>query len=725
MPHAQNSASARKLPRMLRFVCGLILVSAAALLFIAFLSGGSAVPSFEQVREAQSRSESVLLDRHGEILHEQRTNNRVRRLDWVPLASISPALLSTLVYAEDRRFYQHHGVDWTSMASAIAGLFRSGTRGASTITMQLAAQLDSGLQAPNQRRTVRQKWLQMRAARALEKSWSKGQILEAYLNQVTFRGELQGLAAAASGLFGKQVHGLTDEEAVILAALVRSPNADADQVIKRACLLAGAMNLALNPAEISARAGEACAHPYFIRPQAVLAPHVAQRLFRGKRNAAGRAPDRIVCTLDRTLQRFAIETLQRHLMTVRAQNVRDGAVLVLDNRSGEVLAYVGNTGDQSSARYVDGTQALRQAGSTLKPFIYGAAFNRRILTAASLLDDSPLDVPVTGGMYRPGNYDKLFHGPVTARTALASSLNVPAVKALNLLGVENLLKVLQAAGLERLQSADFYGPSLALGSADVSLWELTNAYRSLANRGVWRPLRLRSEDPEGPERPVLAEEASFIVADILSDRESRSRTFSLESPLATRFWTAVKTGTSKDMHDNWCVGFSDRYTVGVWAGNFSGAPMWNVSGITGAAPVWVDIMNWLHRGSTSKAPQPPRNIIAGTSTGDRASREWFIRGTELAVAAGVANPAAHIAYPVPGTIVALDPDIPAEEQKLFFEAQPGDDSLHWVLDGHRIGSAGALLLWSPVRGKHALALVDAGDHKVDEVTFEVRGFFRR
>ena len=279
-----------KWPRILFGICGLILVAAATLLAFTLLPGNSGVPSFEQVRAAQSRSESVLVDRHGEILHEQRTNSRTRRLDWVPLSTVSPALVSTIVYAEDRRFFQHHGVDWTSLAGAAAGLFRSGTRGASTITMQLAAQLDPGLQPLNLRRTLWQKWRQIRAARALERGWSKEQILEAYLNLVSFRGELQGLAAAAGGLFGKQAHGLTDTESVILAALVRSPNAGADQVIQRSCALAGAMGLGLDPAGISARAGEVLSRPYFIRQQAALAPHVAQQLFRDAGPPGGTCP---------------------------------------------------------------------------------------------------------------------------------------------------------------------------------------------------------------------------------------------------------------------------------------------------------------------------------------------------------------------------------------------------------------------------------------------------
>jgi penicillin-binding protein 1C len=688
-------------------------------LAVTFFPPLSAAPGFDEVRTARGRSESILLDRHAEIIHELRTDNRARKLDWVQLGDVSPALIAAILKAEDQHFYEHHGVDWTSLAGAIAGVFGSGARGASTITMQLAAQLDEELRPARLHRTLWQKWQQVRGARSLERRWTKAEILEAYLNLVTYRGELQGLAAASGGLLGKRSHGLTDVESVFLAALVRSPNSNTDLVARRSCALAVAMNLPIRPADIIALAGETLSRPYFIRPQAALAPHVAQRLIREARGRGEQTPQKMTCALDGSLQQFSLESLRRHLMTVRDQNVRDGAVLVLDNRSGEILAYVGNTGEQGSARYVDGVQAPRQAGSTLKPFIYGAAIERRVLTAASLLDDSPLDVPAVGGIYRPGNYDKVFHGPVTVRTALASSLNVPAVKALNLIGVDAALQVLRAAGFEGLKPDEFYGSSLALGAADVSLWELAGAYRSLANGGISSPLHLTLAPGTDDGRRVLSAEAEFVVASILSDRESRSQTFNLESPLATRYWTAVKTGTSKDMRDNWCVGFSDRYTVAVWAGNFSGAPMWNVSGITGAAPVWVEIMNWLHSRRSSSAPEPPAGVIATAVSPDR--REWFLRDTEQSGApAEEAHAAFRIVYPAAGTIIALDPDIPEAEQKLFFEARPKDDRLRWKLDGCDIGGAGTLALWTPVRGPHELTLVDASSRILDTVNFNIR-----
>jgi penicillin-binding protein 1C len=291
---------------------------------------------------------------------------------------------------------------------------------------------------------------------------------------------------------------------------------------------------------------------------------------------------------------------------------------------------------------------------------------------------------------------------------------VPAVKTLKIVGVEPFVQRLQSLGFRALKPAEFYGPSLALGSADVNLWEMVNAYRCLARGGLRDELHLvPAAEAESPVR-IFAPEAAFIVSDILSDRESRSRTFNLDSPLATRFWSAVKTGTSKDMRDNWCIGYSDRYTAGVWTGNFSGEPMWDVSGVTGAAPVWVELMNYLHRDSAGARPMPPAGVR-------RASQEWFIAGSEAPEAPGPARmPGAHIVYPADGTIVALDPDIPSEEQKLFFEARPASRDFRWLLNGEDIGPADTLRLWSPRRGSYTLTLVDAARRTSDTVTFQVR-----
>jgi penicillin-binding protein 1C len=403
---------------------------------------------------------------------------------------------------------------------------------------------------------------QVSAALALERAWSKGEILEAYLNLITFRGELQGIAAAARGLFDKDPSGLSEAESLILASLIPSARSMTEAVARRALRLAARTGSEATAEEIAALTAQTLGRPYRIRPQVALAPHVARMLLRGE-------GERARSTLDGGLQIFALEALNRQLGQLRERNVHDGAVLVVDNVTGDIIAYAANQGGTSSAPHVDGIRALRQAGSTLKPFLYGLAIEKEFLTAASILEDSPLQIPTAGGLYVPENYDREFLGPVSLRTALSSSLNIPAVRTLMLVTPDSFVERLRALGMTSLEhEADYYGFSLALGSADVTLYELVNAYRTLANRGRWGALRIAAGEAPEALVPVMDGRAAFIVSAILSDREARSATFGLENPLATRFWTAVKTGTSKDMRDNWCVGYSERYTVGVWVGNF-------------------------------------------------------------------------------------------------------------------------------------------------------------
>jgi penicillin-binding protein 1C len=427
-------------------------------------------------------------------------------------------------------------------------------------------------------------------------------------------------------------------------------------------------------------------------------------------------------TLDASLQRFALDSLRQQLAMLRERNVNDGAIVVLNNSSGEILAYVGNSGDNS----VDGVVALRQAGSTLKPFLYEMAIENRFITAASILDDSPIDISTPAGLYIPQNYDRDFKGYVSVRTSLGSSLNVPAVRTLVMTGMEAFYNRLKALNLNSLtESADYYGYSLALGSAEVSLLDLTNAYRTLANGGLAGPVSLMPQPARSKQR-VLDARATYVINDILSDRAARSITFGLKNELATTFWTAVKTGTSKDMRDNWCIGFSEKYTVGVWIGNFDGKPMWDVSGVTGAAPVWRDVMDFLHKNVGSRSPPVPPGVLAQHIEYQPALEaprsEWFIAGTESVKIEAImdAKRLPKIRYPGNGTIIALDPDIPADRQRLFFQAQ-APNGLAWQLDGAPLGPATGDFSWQPLAGTHQLALIDAQNKAIDSVSFQVRG----
>ena len=697
------------------------LTLALAILFVGLLalSWTDRPANFQSTKAQFKPSEAQLLDRNGRLIHELRANFRGRRLPWVALHEVSPIVATTIVAAEDKRFYNHHGVDWLALASAATDSLRGhANRGASTLTMQLAALIDPSLQPRQNRRSALQKWAQIRAALAIECMWSKTEILEAYLNLASFRGEIAGVNTASRLLFGKAPSGLDQHEALLLTAMLPSPNAPSQHIARRACALARTLAAQANCAEFGTRLEAILGQPLRDMQRVAYAPQVARQLLT-------KDTPLVKSTLDGELQRFALQTLQQELAQLNARNVNDGAILALDNDSGEVLAYVGNGGATSSAAHVDGVRAHRQAGSTLKPFLYQLALEKKLLTAASPLDDSPLNIATKTGLYVPQNYDRDFRGWVKVRSALASSLNVPAVKTLALVGGDQFLQRLRQLGFSHLNESDeFYGPSLALGGADVSLWELANAYRTLANEGRHGPLQLSLAAKALPgTAPVLDPGAVYIVSDILSDRAARSLSFGLENALATRYWSAAKTGTSKDMRDNWCVGFSRRYTVGVWVGNFDGAPMTNVSGVTGAAPIWLAVMNYLNANSLEIKRAMPSNVARVADPRDPSQTELFLAGTETSGAAlkPAATRRAHIAYPRDGEILSLDPDIPPASQRVRFESEPENKLYRWSLSNAKKNAAISATWWQPTPGKFTLALLDANGKQLDAIQFEVRG----
>ncbi|HEY0202315.1 MAG TPA: penicillin-binding protein 1C, partial [Burkholderiaceae bacterium] len=642
--------------------------------------------------------------------------------------------------------------DWAAVSSAAwANLWNEKTRGASTITMQLAGLLDGDWRAGPGGRTVVQKAGQAVAAQVLERRWRKDQILEAYLNLVPFRGEMVGIDAVARTLFGKAAHGLDVREAALAAALVRAPNAAPAAVARRACGVVREMerNTRLDCAGLDMFAAAALQRRAFDASEGI-APHFARQLLR--QHPAPRAGATLRSSVRAPLQRFAVQALEQQLRELRGRHVEDGALVVLDNASGEVLAWVGSSGALSRAGEVDGVLALRQPGSTLKPFLYAQALAERRLTAASLIDDAPEQIATTSGLYIPQNYDRRFKGWVSARTALAASLNVPAVRTLVMVSPDAFFAQLRALGLPLRESGGYYGYSLALGSAEVALLALANAYRTLANGGRLGPVAYAPTAATPPSTPVLDARAAWLVGDILADGNARAPTFGIDSVLGTRFWSAVKTGTSKDMRDNWAVGWSQRYTVAVWVGNAAGAPMHDVSGTSGAAPVWAAVMGFLHAREPSRAPALPPGLVwaqarfgpveEGGAPVETARMEWFIAGTQQAVfaidsiagsAGGTSakgqnglnktvvgeSMAARITAPAPGTIIALDPDIPPMRQRLRFTAA-GPAELRWRMDGEPLGR-GQRVDWLPWPGRHVVQLADMHGMVLDEIRIEVRG----
>jgi penicillin-binding protein 1C len=666
--------------------------AAAVVLCAAGWPASAALPDFAAVKAAHAPSDVVLLDRRGEPLQTVRIDMHGRRGPWVALADVSPALRDAIVLGEDRRFWAHAGVDWTALAAAAwSNAWDRRSRGASTLTMQLAGLLEDEAARPAGGRSVAGKLAQISAAHELEQRWRKTEILEAYLNRVPLRGELIGVPAAAQMMFGKHPSGLDRLEAAVIAVLVRSPNADAPRVVQRACrLLVLQQRDCQGLDSVVARAFERRAGPW---PGPELAPHLA-RQFVGVTPSAGAWRS----TVDAAVQRLAAAALRQQRAELRGHAVDSGAVVVLDNRSGDVLAWVSD----SARSDVDAVSARRQPGSTLKPFIYALAFERRIIDADSLLLDGPWQFDAGPGAYQPRNYDSGHRGWTSARVALASSLNVPAARLAHAIGIDELFQRLNAAGLALSESAGFHGLALALGSADVTLLDLSNAYRTLANDGLagapsWDPDRR----PPAPRR-VFAADAAQAVARVLADGTARAPTFGLDSPLVTRVRAAVKTGTSQDHRDNWCIGFTGRFTVGVWLGNADGAPMRMLGGVTGAAPVWRQIVEQLHAGDAVR--ERGRDVVRSDGRAGRG-----VPGAEARIGAGIVAPAN-------GSVWTIDPAAPLQAQRILFSSGgPGT----WWLGGQPAG-AGARLWWPPSVGRHILEFRGPDGLVLDRIRFEVR-----
>ncbi|MGZ8993699.1 MAG: penicillin-binding protein 1C, partial [Burkholderiaceae bacterium] len=694
----------------------------------AIIAALTPTPSIDEVRASTLGSESTLLSRDGEPLQRLRVDMTRRQLEWTALDSISPSLVRAVVAAEDHRFWWHFGFDPASGFSALMDQFGNGRgRGASTITMQLAGLMIEGDRFG--RRSFEEKLAQFRYAIALEHRWSKQQIIEAYLNLVPLRGELVGVRAASLGMFGDAPDALDEAKSAVIAALVRSPSASRSIVARRACSVMKKIDRAdeCQRAEMAASA-----LPSYPLAMSGLdeAPHLARRLLT-------RAGTSVRSTLDAPLQRFAAETLRNRLASLADRNVEDGAVIAIDNASGDVLAYIGSSGDLSGAAAVDGAAALRQPGSTLKPFLYGVAIEQRWLTAASLLDDSPLALTTPSGLYVPQNYERDFKGAVSVRSALAASLNVPAVRTLQLVGVERFRQTLQSFGMSSVKhDGEYYGYGLALGGGDTSLLALTNAYRAFANGGMWSLAHLqieRSVGDGGEAVRVLSAEASFIVSDMLADSAARASTFGLASPLSTRSWAAVKTGTSKGLRDNWAIGYTDRYTVGVWVGNFSGAPMWDVSGVTGAAPIWREIIDYLHANQPSRSPNVPAGVaqreVVFAPPVEPARHEWFVLGTEsrskiTTISMPTTEKAPRVLSPADGTVIAPDPDIPASRQSMLVRAEaPHATHVCLKLGARSLAQCGAreALMPLPAPGRHQIRLEQTDGSVLATANFEVRG----
>lgn len=742
-------------PRALRWTAGAAV--AGALAFGAWVA--MPVP---RARLAPPSSGSVtLVDRDGAVLRELRGADGAR-VRWVPLARIDPDLVRAVVAAEDRRFYEHGALDPRAAARAARDNLRAGrvVSGASTLAMQ-AARLVAGTP-----RGWRGKVAQVAWALRMGAHLSREEILEQYLNRVPMGQGAVGVEAGAALYLGASATDVSVGQAALLAGLLRAPSRDNPLVSPGRATAARARVLARLRAAGWATPDDsvrAAAEPVLAGdgPTRFLAPHFTTRALAWLADEAhadarddATVGGELRTSLDLALQQ-AIEREVRHAVEQMAsRGGRQGAAVVLDNATGEILAWVGSPDFWAEKTgQADMVVSARQPGSALKPFLFALAFDRGA-TPATVLADVARSYRTSLGGYRPRNYDRRFHGPVRAREALGNSYNVPAVALAEQVGVPALLATLRDAGFASLgRDAAHYGLGLALGNGEVTLLELANAYRMLANGGEWRPVTWRAGGAaRAPARRVVSRTSAALVLDVLDDPAARVAAFGTSTPLEFPFPAAAKTGTSRHFTDNWAVATTGGFTVAVWMGDVTGRPMAGVSGVSGAGPLLHRaVMLTALRHAPGVLPTPaeagaqPAEIcrLSGARPGARCPRgvEWFAPGhaprdsctwhgeegmrlpdeyaewaatsAPAPVAAAVPDespprPAARaplrIVSPRDGDRYALVPGVDARYATVALRAAGAARDVRWYVDGAPVASA----RWPLAPGAHVVE-VRAGE----------------
>lgn len=616
-------------------------------------------------------SSTAVYDRQQRLLRLTLAEDQQYRL-WTPLEEISPQLVEAVLLYEDRRFYWHPGADPLALARAAFDTYVRGGRrvGGSTLTMQLARRLyrlDT--------RAATGKLLQILRAVLLELTFTKAQILEAYLNLAPYGGNVEGVGAASLIHFGTRADALTTAQAIALAVIPQNPSrrrpassgagfGDAFALLARAW----AAHRGTTPGQLGLAMPVASGGnlPF-------LAPHFVNAVL-----AAGGGATRIDTTLDLGLQRLVERHLHAYVRRQQRLGLRNAAALLVDTRDMGIRAAVGSANffDPGIAGQVSALQARRSPGSTLKPFIYALALDQGLLHPFTVLKDAPQSF----GGYRPENFDGRFSGPVTATEALNRSRNVPAIALAAKLGNPSLYDFLRAAGIARLAPEAHYGLALVLGGAEVTMEELARLYALLANRGVLRALRARATDPEDEGMRLLSEEAAFITLDMLRRNPRPDRaSANLDATKLAVHW---KTGTSYGFRDAWTAGSFGPYVLVVWLGNFDNSPNPALVGIQAAAPLFFELVDSIAAARPGlPAPawrQPPNlaRIEVCAASGDlpnsqcpQRAETWFIPGKSPI---RVSNLHRAVAIDLDSGLAACPPYRPGRTRTEVFEFWPSD-----------------------------------------------------
>jgi penicillin-binding protein 1C len=705
---------------------------------------------------------TVVLDAHGNVL-ERDTSAGLRIPTTVD--RVATRMLQATISAEDRRFLQHFGVDPFAVGRALAN--SSAPSGASTITQQLARRL---YLADDTSPLAVRKAHEALIALQLEANRSKAEILQLYLNDVYYGRGAYGVEAAARVYFGVGAANLDLAHAAYLAGLPQRPS-DYDALVDSAARSRQSYVLGRMVQDgwiTKLDADAATAERIDILPASL--PPVAHQfvafaraeLARLRPDLAGRDGLVIETTLDAGLQSESERLVQLRLEKLRDRHATDAALVAIEPGTGRIIAWVGSAtdGDPAHGGEIDMVRTPRQPGSALKPLLYAAAFEHGF-TAATPLLDVPSSFATADGPYTPANFDRSFHGVVPLRVALASSLNVPAVRTLDAIGLDAMLEISHRFGLATLNKVESYGLALTLGSGEVRLVDLTNAFAAFGARGMLaEPFAIeRVRDASGrilfartptAARQVLSAENAYLITDILSDPDARIPGFGGITPFEVPFPAAVKTGTSTGFRDTWTIGYTPNIAIGVWVGNADGAPMLDLAGVEGAGPIWRDAMM---AASLSRRMDPfvrPAAIVDATvcaPTGllpgpDCASptREIFAAGTvptgreqyyfkdpdgrisidppiearDWARAAGLtlrsdgssaSRDALRITAPIAGTTIYFAPELSSSQVILRATASRGVERVTFAIDGVVIGDAPGSdpwLIWALEPGPHTL-----------------------
>jgi penicillin-binding protein 1C len=660
--------------------------------------------------------------------------------DQFPLHYFPEFMVKALILSEDKTFYHHRGVNWSAKAAAIWQNIKARrvVRGASTLTEQVVRLLT------RRPRNLWSKWLETIEALLLERRLSKNHILEFYLNQVPFASNRHGMAQAARYYFNRDLSTLTAKEILSLIILIQAPSSydlkkSTITVEKKLQSWLGKLveNHILSETDRSNIQNQRLVLEAPKRPPN--AYHFIHYLNKHHQTELALQKHRKVrSTLDASLQDYVQKILDQRIRFLRSRQVHNGAVLVVDHTHGEVLAWVVAGASlpkgETPAHMVDAVTALRQPGSALKPFVYAMALQKGWQTT-TIIEDAPLTGPVGCGMHKFKNYSNIHYGPVTLREALANSLNVPAVKTIQFVGVENFLTLLKRLGFAQLQrSSDVYEEGLALGNGEVTLLELVEAYTILANKGRHQKLKFfLSQERQGLQEQIFPDTVTSIISDILSDGWARRLEFGASSVMNLPIQTAIKTGTSSDYRDAWIVGYNHKYVVGIWMGNLDNTPMDGITGSIGPALTLRSIFSYLNRNQESKGLYVSSDLVQRDvfiQKGEGGEHSWqteLFSINDLSKVGKQEEPAIKLVKPTPGLRMAIDPRVPLSMQKFEFKLtslQPGTE-VEWFVDGQRIAlTKTPSFLWNLVKGKHYLKTKIYKDntcvHQTEEVGFVVK-----